>query len=171
MCICQLTNKDNIDFSVAKEDLTFYKVLNKLDDGSYITPFRGEKVKLNVKYKETPKTFYTNIVHIVKPDSVVDIDKFFIYNGIKVVPAVNGGAIHLFTTKEEAERFIYYEDSDVKLVVVKAIVPKGTAYIEGVFPYNEKEAFSSVAVKQVTYRSLEYEGWFKELLKKLKLRN
>ena len=181
MCICQLNNKTEIDVSVAEEDLVFYKVV-KVKDGKLVTPFQSNEVELNHRYDiGWPTHSFTSDTYTVKTrknplapwNEPRAIDDYFSLLGLSVVPTVNIGAFHLFKTRDAVESFIDYsakhfarygESPELKMVAIKAIVPKGTEYIDGYFPVivrNEGEQtvimYSSIAAKSVIYQEAEEE--------------
>jgi hypothetical protein len=181
MCICQLNNKTQIDVSVAEEDLTFYKVV-KIKEGKLVTPFQSKEVELNNRYDiEWPAHFFLSDIYNVKTrknplapwNEPRAVDDYFTELGLSVVPTVNRGAFHLFKTRDAAESFIddsakrflrYSESPELKMMVIKAIVPKGTEYIDGHFPVvindEGKETvimYPSIAAKSVIYSEVEEE--------------
>lgn len=136
----------------ANRDLTFYKVVfrNRVHryDGTwkyyypeakseYVTPYRLSPVTLGETYEEEGIRFRFDSVRLPK------IGKSY---------SVHGGGFHLYCDKEDADvasrRLSFGRDA----VVLKAIVPKGTKYVKGV--YDEKKC---VIAKAVRYELIH--GW------------
>lgn len=187
MCICQLNNKKEVDVSVAEQDLTFYKVV-KVKEGKFVTPFQHKEVELNNRYDiEWPTHSFTSDTYTVKTsknplapwNEPGAIDEYFTELGISVAPIVNRGAFHLFKTRDAAESFIsdsakhffrYNVSPELKMKVIKAVVPKGVEYIDGYFPvvinYKDGQTYEdvqttimypSIAAKSVIYQEAEEE--------------
>ena len=174
MCICMLNNKDELEIFKASERMEFYKVLAKGNDGKFSTPWREEPVRLGRWYVEyEAKYTYYRKYEVKDPNSILYHENFannWLYDkGLSIVPYVGEGVIHLFVNKEDAEDFALNRPCtcEGELVVVKAIVPKGTRYIKGMY-FQDDHAYESVGVKCVKYRDLNDEGWFKNVLKKFK---
>lgn len=103
---------------VAEEDIKVYKVLEWSDLGScWETPFRHEEVNLGRTYKIRSKGF----MPVFKRD-LRDNHHMF-----------GSGMFHSYKLQENAKRLAnlieYYDIS--RVVVVEAIIPKGTEYITG----------------------------------------
>ena len=130
--MCLRTNTKNI--KVAKEDLTFYKVLIVAPDGTLKTPHTTKSVELNTLFEERDQ------------DNFHFMEAFDCYE-------VSEGGIHLFVDKEDAdwevERLNKYFKHNLK--VFEATVPKGTKYVKGEYGC---EGYKSVAVKKVIYKEI-----------------
>ena len=124
---------------VAEEDLTFYKVLmTRTDEGhpAYRTFFRNVPIQFGKTYEQEDKTF------TVRNDEHMRM----------LYQRIDENAYHLFATYETALDFIRlngFKHFDWKNIVCKAIVPKGTRYMEGVYPTYECPSFIGASQKPV----------------------
>jgi len=122
-----------------ENEMVFYKVLNDLGKTSdnrqwYETPFKNFEVNLGKEYSEDGEDFSVDELY----------DRW----------TVSGGGFHLFRDYEDADnetvRLKYHPMTPFyDYVVVKAIVPKGTPYIEGRF-----NSCPCLIVKKVRYEKL-----------------
>ena len=109
---------------VAEEDLTFYKVLTTRPEDEhpvYRTFYRNVPIEFGKTYEQEDKNF------------TVRNDEY------KSMPhqRIDENAFHLFATYETALDFIRlngFTCLNWKNTVCRAIVPKGTRYMEGVYP-------------------------------------
>ena len=133
--MCLITNDPTV--KVANRDMTFWKVIRMQEDGGYRTPYMDVYVRPNTLYVESvePTDF--------KMWSCKDEDGVSYYH-------VENYAYHMFKTFLGALRlkksFIYQRG----LRVVRAVVPKGTLYVEG-----EYDGIKSIAAKKVMYKFKE----------------
>lgn len=130
--------KKNQEIKVATERIVAYKVLAVLSDGSYATAFRNVSVKLGGKYKA--QGFIDRRCRHLHKES-----KFRSYGEY-----IGGGVIHTFKNLEDAKKIVksplYWFPS--KLVIVKAYIPKGSEYYEGIF---ESTGIPSYGSREVRY--------------------
>lgn len=109
---------------IAEEDLTFYKVLTtRPEDGHqvYRTFYRNVPIEFGKTYEQEDKIF------TVRSDEYKSM----------LCQRIDENAFHLFATHETALDFIRLNGFNYlnwKNAVCKAIVPKGTRYMTGVFP-------------------------------------
>ena len=133
--MCLITNDPTV--KVANRDMTFWKVLRMQEDGSYRTPYMEMYVQPNALYVEAQEPTDFNMW------SCKDEDGVSYYH-------VENYAYHMFKTFLGALRlkksFIYQRG----LRVVRAVVPKGTLYVEG-----EYDGIKSIAAKKVMYKFKE----------------
>ena len=122
----------------SETDMEFYKVLAIKDDGKYYSPYMNKEAELGVLHQDP------------------DLENFMIAKYSFWLEVTHGG-FHLFKDEYYARCEADYlnqvitEGSDVKeYVVVKAIVPEGTTYVEGTY-LAETE---SVVVKKVRYKEI-----------------
>jgi len=128
MCLDLL---DTSKTAIAEKDMAFYKIvrckINKFGGGiiEYYTPYRDYKIVPGVTYVERGSEF-TNCGN--RRDFLG-----------RRVDFVESGGYHLFVRRADAEHcansFINTKGHyfDIVTLVVKAIVPKGTPYINGRF--------------------------------------
>ena len=137
MCLTTLGKKELI----AEEDLVFYKLLDVSEDifgyKYYYSYYRMSPVVLGEVYRDKYKHFGFR--------KRIDLGKN-LYE-------VNAGGYHLFKKFEDADRVNKRHGSNG--IIVKAIVPKGTRYVEGIFDYgNQDTEANSVVVKVVKYEKI-----------------
>ena len=127
---------------VAEEDLVLYKVA-KLDNFGYWSYYRNSKIFLGKTYTDSNEDFK---FYKTNPSLVgwSGFQKYFIEEG----------GYHLFVNLKDATDFAtigqrLHRDADV--VVLKAIVPKGTKCVSGKFLNFSNEFVKSYVVKQVKY--------------------
>ena len=132
--MCLFTEK--LEFKIAEEDKTFYKVLVKSRGIMLITPYREEEVELDKFYypaKKISTKFLFNgilykIISLFEKDPIISHRPYIIKYSRKAKSfIIGGGIIHLFTNKDRA---IVEQLLTPNSIVVKAIIPKGTKYIE-----------------------------------------
>lgn len=129
---------------VAKERITAFKVLAvKGYKGYYesqlwyLTPFQNNKVRLGGEYKA--KDDIDRFCRTILPDSA-----------FKDYPeAITCGVIHTFKTFEGAMEAVcnsmYFWNGHY--VIVKAYIPKGTEYYEGIFELTGIPALASTKIR------------------------
>ena len=137
---------------VADRDLTFYKVLEDFgDEYTFRTFFRGWGVILNQLYSDENEDFDFKTVEASSYRDVRDPYPFacgdYLYK-------IDGGGFHLYTRKEDAERIVNDFKDRSKCVLVKAVIPKGTKYVEGTFDPMSLYAAPSICTKRVIYKNL-----------------
>ena len=127
----------------ARKDHVFYKVLWELRPGKeYYAPFMETPTTLGKLYSDTKQ------------------DEFFFDPWISADPSKVGcsvgfGGYHLFKEKKGADACLDELENNwpgatwKKYIVVKAIVPKGTKYVEGYF-----NDCKSIVAKSVIYEEL-----------------
>ena len=142
---------DNLKFKTAEEDIECYKVVIKIDENSYITPYQRFLCSLNEHYINKH-----------------EIDN---YQENKNTYYVYGGVYHSFQKLSDAYfEMLWFQtinncppqyDMGKKSVVVKCIIPKGTEYIEGNFNnlnycpcYGSKEIIYKEELNREQYTSL-----------------
>ena len=136
MCLVLKDNKPKI----SDEDLTFYK--------AYYS-----------RYEERPRTLYRNYDFNFGELNKIESPNFNTHHINPDRVLVMEGAFHLFVNKEDAYKVakVVYGGA-----VCKAVIPKGTPYLEGVFEFvdyvlEDKEVHQvvtkmpSIATKAVTY--------------------
>ena len=170
-CMCLYTANKPV---VAKKELTFYKVLCNWVEHAH--------PEITDKYDTWPKDPSQYKKVLMSPYQNMDVEigteyKIREYDHIPVIRTkideycyasmVTHGAFHLFSTLEDAERFV--EDTGAGfvswynklLVIVKAIVPKGAEYVERVMPETgppwerKRGDYNCVAVNRVRYELLD----------------
>lgn len=135
-----LDKHNKLRYKVAEEDITCYKVvrLPKEKEGvrsQFVSPFLSSEINTYQMYEMDDYTVY-EIGHVLN---------------------ISAGMIHLISTLEDAyklkekmelqNKFYNYEYR-----VLKAIIPKGTKYIEGVFDWYIMDCeLNAVATKKVWY--------------------
>ena len=131
----------------AEEDITCYKVLaksifiscilqNETEEVLFFTPYLCMDVELGKEYTEDEGDDFH-----VKHDGTDGFE-------------VREGGYHLFVNEEDAEKEKISLSAIYKIqdyVVVKAIVPKGALYIEGVCGYHNLKC---VVTKKVRYEKI-----------------
>ena len=125
--MCLFSNQKK---KIAKEDIICYKIVDKLTDNHYMTPFQHMNVSLNTEYVDTT------------PEN----DDLLTFKQIK------GGYYHSFKDKDNALKYI--QDFGSGACVLKGIIPKGSEYYEGIFIfyYNIPSDFlSAYASKKIKY--------------------
>ena len=147
MCIISNTS---LKPKIAEEDIVCYKVLviSSVDD-TLFTPFQNMNVELNKEYFEPNFIESLNKV-IMEHHDIVKVNPYKPY-------CYNEYMFHTFKNKDDAMYFkncIEYRNS----TVIKAIIPKGSKYIEGIFSYSsyytyiEVESFGS---EKIIYKPLD----------------
>ena len=159
---------------VAKKELTFYKVLCDWVEHAHpeITDKYDNWPKDPSQYKKVLMSPYQNMdVEIGTEYKITECDHIQVH-ATKIDEGVLGnvvthGAFHLFASLEDAKRFV--EDTGAgfiswynkSLIIVKAIVPEGAEYVEGIMPelgppWAEKRGdYNCVAVNRVRYELLD----------------
>lgn len=147
-----LNDDKTLKYKVAEEDLTFYKVvrLPKEKEGvhsQFVSPFLSSEINTYQMYEMDDYTVY-EIGHVLN---------------------ISAGMIHLISTLEDAyklkdkmetrDKFYNYEYH-----VLKAIIPKGTKYIEGVFDWYIMDCHvNAIATKKIWYiDTLPFQNWVEQ---------
>ena len=123
----------------AERTMTFFKVLYKYkldDERGYVTPYFKMPITFGTLYEDPYQNCFT-----LKPATSGGLSSKAIYDG----------AYHLFRRLSDAklEAFGLAETEYMTPVVVKAIVPQGTLYIDGWY-----SGFEGVCAKSVKYEEL-----------------
>lgn len=128
--------KKNI-ITTAEKDITCYKLLIRMNfrgEFRYCTPFRNYPIKLGERVFANG---YEDIGQRIK------VKKTFMY-------VVGGGFIHTFASIQGIKSFWkrwlgqYLLDlSDLDLVVVKCLIPKGAQYYKGTFEWTGLSSYAS----------------------------
>jgi len=107
----------------AKEDIEVYKILMRMHEDYYVTPYRGEPIKIGETYTSYLKPYLSGF------KKKLDV------------------GIHSFTKKEDVTLFFNYNT-----VRVKCIIPKGAWYYKGIFNYNgvSFENYASDTLKYIS---------------------
>lgn len=123
--MCMTLYGKGIVYKTAKKDITCYKMLFKRDNGEYCTYYRCVPVKFGKRYEEHQDIPITN-------------ESRRTGFGYERTSTISKGVLHVFKNRKDAER-VAVEDKNMMYynrdnpVIVKAIIPKGTKYIEGTF--------------------------------------
>ena len=167
-----MDNKAALDVSVAKYDLVFFKVLEIADYDHFVTPFMHKYVELDRKYYMADPHFSDYKTYHTMEENSDMFNRYLLYRGITVAPIITGDAFHLFKNLEDAVKYIDEISEESRrlsqdLVIVKAIIPNGTEYVEGSSPFeiwggginNQPyiRMYSSIATKSVTYKAFGIE--------------
>ena len=137
--MCLLTNDKKV--LTAEKDLTFYKVVKLDKNGKYFSLFMYDRITIGKLKKQK----YINGFR-------------FIQNAYNVFDyRIEAGGYHLFTNLNFAKE---YADGESwggvrRTKVIKAIVPKGTKYVKGVYNTCFHGNVESVVAKMVIYEELE----------------
>jgi len=130
--MCLITYDRPIPKRTEKEE-TYYKVLFYFGGDAYRTPYRGQTIYLDKMQFELGEVFSTRVV----------------LSGYEITE----GGFHLFKQKEDAEKeaelLNHYHPASRGYRVVKAVVPKGTPYVEGFYGGTK-----AIIVKKVTYKRI-----------------
>ena len=141
MCMTVKKSKKKLKPKKSLFTRTYYKILYKerkwdrftsqyLEEDEYSTPFINMRVELGKEY-EIPGD---------KPWEIFgDSRDRFSY--------VEGGCFHLYRTKKDAEHD--FNEGNLNLEIVKAIVPKGTEYIRGDYGFEK-----CICVRKVRYEKI-----------------
>ena len=114
----------------AKDNIRCYKILFKLDDSTYITPFTRQVVTFNEEYHNPYNVF------------------------IECHNPISKGVFHTFIRKEDAQWTIdafriHCRPEDIEFwkraIIVQATIPKGTKFYRGV-DSNYKDSYGSYSV-------------------------
>lgn len=148
-----------------KRERVFYKVLQVSNDPlgpwgvGLCSPYFGAKVELGVENVIPDSVFtYTEDITYKPPYEAFkyDVDGTRMMRTSTGIYSVGYGCFHLFKKKEDAEMEAFRLNEDAKFwgrhhrfKVYKAIVPVGTAYVNG--KYNEADC---VGVKKVRYEEI-----------------
>lgn len=117
---------------VAKSDITCYKVVKDWDD-MLVTYFQCSQIEIGKTY-----------------DSYLKLEMCFDRGGYDF--EVNYG-IHSFTNLREVKKFVNLKSQrrkQIKIVVVKCVIPKGSSYYRGIFSSNRYD-YKSIASNSIKY--------------------
>jgi len=124
-----------------KKEMTFYKILGVCRTGELITPYQLRHTELGAMNVDADlKDFYT-----VKASGTLD-----------PTYGICAGGFHLMTNKRQAQKELNWlnavctSSSVPQYRIYKAVVPEGTAYVEGYWD----DGIKSVVVKKVRYEKL-----------------
>jgi len=167
--MCQILDIDS-ENKTAEKDLTFYKVLcvrEADNDTVFSLPFMGDKIEVGKTYEEKdqenfsveyiraswcPPSYYTSssLSFGTTSDS---------YSGGLYQPCIASGGFHLFKTESDAKTFMVNMCTmNVIFKLFRAIVPKGTHYIEGYYDVGgpmTRTNVRTVCAKKVRYEFME----------------
>ena len=135
--MCLFTNGIPVT-KTTKKDRMFYKILGVCggtdSELSYFTPYMPYKAQLNTLLED-------------------DNQEYFYSRRICSTFSLGPGGFHLYTSKKAAEEAlkVLSHSFQHKYQIFKAIVPKGTKYVEGNTGYS---GHRSVIVKKVRYEEL-----------------
>ena len=168
--MCLVTKNKKSCYKYAKEDITCYKIMRvikcfdaNLDSGNNLKScfVTEDGIEINVNDFCVVKKGDENFVYLTpyREEAVLDIvitDKAPMHakgtcytHTIKDEKYIHGGYIHTF--KEiPYEWFDRFFDTSKQYCVFKCIIPKGTRYVEGIFP-NKGVQFQSYASKQLVF--------------------
>ena len=148
---------ENLNFKTAKEDIVCYKVLKKFNS-KIITPYMVEEVCFNtvitlknkILTKYFFKGFFLKLLIILKrrfyklmPSTDCDKVSHISYSKFSRRFIIEEGVIHLCVNKTEALKLKSYLWENPKTFICKAIIPKGTKYIES----SDKMQIGALCVK------------------------
>lgn len=114
----------------AENDIRCYKILFRLDDGTYITPFTRQMVTLNKEYRNPYNMF------------------------VECLDNISRGVFHTFLRKEDAQWTIdafrvhgALENRELwkRAVIVQATIPRGTRFYRGI-DSNHQDSYGSYSV-------------------------
>ena len=136
---------------IADNDIVCYKVIEIWFDGYMCTPYQYKTINFGIRYYECGTFKHYNVLvtqNIVSNDTITN-------NNV----IITGDSIHLFKDLEDAIKFAKYKNnsnhsSNFSYQVIKAIIPKGTEYIEGEFQ-TFFDTYKSIATKSVIYQPLD----------------
>ena len=138
MCL-RIYDRD-ITVKEADSDKTFYKVIAKNRYGHYVSPYIGADIAFDLELCDADQeNFVTN--NWAWSTNFCEIGY---------------GGFHLFTKKEDAEfevemmKTSVFRSPNTEYFIAKAIVPKGTKYVEGF--YGDRLA---VVAKKVKYTKID----------------
>ena len=113
--MCLVINKDKVPTKATK-DIVVYKIVEKIGDGSIMTPFQCKFITIGETYKEKKK------YEIKSSDEYAEDERI-----------IKGGMFHSYPSIEEAEKAKDFMNKvnhrDFK--IAKCIIPKGSLFIEG----------------------------------------
>ena len=165
--MCQILDIDS-KYTVAEEDITFYKVLQVLEvhgETKFVLPFMGSYVEVGHTYEEPDQKEFT-IGHVRSPynlPSGYTTTGHWIYLGTTTDTYSAGfyyrciaeGGFHLFQTEGDAKSFMLDASGGNSVFkLFRAIVPKGTAYIDGYYDASGLK-LRTVCAKKVRYEFME----------------
>lgn len=132
-----------------KRTRTFYKVLFRWYDvygnPHYLTPFFDMPIDDPGKVQKYYEIEKGEPLAIVKNQDSADS-----LSSTKAPYEVHGSGFHLFTRRREARKYLPRWEREGSLIV-KAIVPKGTAYVKG----RSLGGYRNVVVRKVMYQLLD----------------
>ena len=121
--MCLVLKDGDLQPKIAEADLDCYKVVINIGD-SYYTYFRSFKIKLDSGYTG----------ELGKPE-LNNVSRLVIRRGF-----------HTFVNFEDAKKFVENNFDACSMRVIKAVIPKGSRYYEGLF-------YSLMDVKAPSYAS------------------
>ena len=140
---------------IASDDIVCYKVveITKLwptiynCDAEYVSAFRLCPIDLGVRYTH-PKSEFVN-----EQNAETDEGNY----------VVNGDGYHLFKFYDDAKMFVEHEMPALTMNnptvagtrIIKAIIPKGTKYLDGTFWWSWYFKPESIVTKSVIYQPLD----------------
>jgi len=133
-------DRDKSEIKKTDREKTYFKVLRRAYPGEgqhcvrYWSPFYLFHVELGVEY---------DLTDLEPWDIQEDKSEYSSQSYVK------GGCFHLFENQDDAEEEFGTRDPHSRYVVVKAIVPEGTEYLEGHFC-----KYPGVCVKKVIYEKI-----------------
>jgi len=152
--MCLIINKPQPVAKTATEDIVCYKVVElkmSIVNGAIkhqvlVTPFKHHPVDYGVLYEDAIQAGF-NYGYTPMYMSTVGVYK------------VEAGGYHLFKNKEDAEELINRMPRlpQRSAVIVKAVIPKGTLYIEGLFWWMDDFMPEAVVTKKVIYHPIEWD--------------
>ena len=170
MCLEVNKYRGKVRPKTAKEDLTFYKVLERTsleNPNAFATPVMGSIVELGKEYTEKNPRFKHSPVLASVGYMYVGNTPLKMYDKTKKldgVVEVGKGCFHLFKNFNGA---LGLASCVPYSVIVKAIVPAGTRYLEGKYEGEDGIVSKAVRYEKISAEELEKESVFKNLRKAL----
>ena len=152
--MCLIINKPHPKPKTATEDIVCYKVVEpktSIVNGAIkyqalVTPFKHHPVDYGVLYEDAIQGDFS---YGYTPSYMSTVGMY----------KVESGGYHLFRNKEDAEMFNdeMQHKRHRSSVIVKAVIPKGTLYVEGLFWWTDNCMPESVVTKKVIYHPIEWD--------------
>ena len=150
--MCLMVEGEKFMSLIAEEEKTYYKVLlyqetDFMGNDKYVTPYYNFSVLLGTNYSIPERSEWKvyQTAHPVSYDGPGYDGPYYSYRYF-----VEGNCFHFFQRREDAERCARRMDGGI---VVKAIVPKGTEYVEG-YTINADGPVMAAAAKKVKYEKI-----------------
>ena len=126
----------NIEFKIADSDIIAYKVAWKIDkvgeEGClYKSPIEWFRFGLKECYSDEGKFVSTQIS-----------------NNVGTYHNVYSGVFHLYKNLEDAKAMRLYKGTNKYEVILKAVIPKGSKYLEGTYGWSDIACYGT---KDVMY--------------------